>query len=187
MPCTYTAPDGGQRIGSRSADGDHHLTDEGVSAGHGLPLTVTGKPACAVRAYLVHRAPNGRRLTATAPEVFGTVFDTRDSSGPLTRASARGAALLSGCAGVFRAMDARTGRAVGVVGPQDGTVGEGIVVSADGNRFIVCVHPPDAQQNGNDYGCEDPDFRSVPIAAGGTSTPVADPFLDRRTMFVSWS
>ncbi|KUN18543.1 hypothetical protein AQJ11_34485 [Streptomyces corchorusii] len=60
-----------------------------MSAGHSLPLTVTDKPACAVRAYLVHRAPNGRRLTATAPEDFGTVFDTRDSSGPLTRASAR--------------------------------------------------------------------------------------------------
>ncbi|AEY86555.1 hypothetical protein SHJG_1278 [Streptomyces hygroscopicus subsp. jinggangensis 5008] len=50
MPCTYTAPDGGQRIGFRSADGDHRLTDEGVSAGHGLPLTVIDKPACAVRA-----------------------------------------------------------------------------------------------------------------------------------------
>ncbi|MGW0512638.1 hypothetical protein ACWD1W_25810 [Streptomyces olivaceoviridis] len=156
----------------------------------------------------MHRAPNGRRLTATAPEVFGTVFDTRDSSGPLTRASARGAALLSGCVGavgrlgddrvlsrvspgVFRTVDARTGRAVGapagVVGPRDGTVGEGMVVSADGNRFIVCVHPPHAQQNDNDYGCEDPGFRSAPTAAGGTSAPVADPFLDRRTMFVSWS
>lgn len=74
-----------------------------------------------------------------------------------------------------------------MVGPQDGTVGEGMLVSADGNRFIVCAHPPHARQNDNDYGCEDPGFRSVPIAAGGTSIPVADPLLDRRTVFVSWS
>ncbi|MGW2712250.1 hypothetical protein ACWC4J_25200 [Streptomyces sp. NPDC001356] len=185
-----------------------------MSAEHGVPRPVTGKPARAVRAYLVHRAPNGRRLTPTAPEVFGTVIDTRDSSRPLTGASAHGAATLGGCVGVvgrrgdgrvpcrtspgvLRTMEARTGRAVGapvgVIGPQDGRVGEMVVVSAEGwcqrngNRFIVCVHPPRAQQSDNDYGCEDPGFRSVPVTARGTSTSVADPFLDRRTVFVSWS
>ncbi|MFJ8357843.1 hypothetical protein [Streptomyces sp. NPDC093984] len=205
---TYTAPDGKQRIGSRSADGDHHLTDEGPAAGHGLPLTVTGKPARAVQANMVHLAPNGRRLTATAPKVFGTVFDTWNSSGPLTRTSARGAALLSGCVGLvgwlgddrvlcrtssgaFRTMDARTGRAVGapvnVVGPQDGMVAEGMLVSPDGKRFIVSVHPPNAQQNDDDYAYEDPGFRAVPITPGGSPTPISNPFLDRRTVFVSWS
>ncbi|UXY23046.1 hypothetical protein N8I84_33355 [Streptomyces cynarae] len=205
---TYTASDGRQRIGSRSAEGDHHLTDEGPAAGHGLPLIVTGQPARAVQANMVHLAPNGRRLTATAPKVFGTVFDTWNSSGPLTRTSARGAALLSGCVGVvgwlgddrvlcrtssgaFRTMDARTGRAVGapvnVVGPQDGMVAEGMLVSPDGKRFIVSVHPPNAQQNDDDYAYEDPGFRAVPTTPGGSPTPISNPFLDRRTVFVSWS
>ncbi|MDT0468633.1 hypothetical protein [Streptomyces gibsoniae] len=204
---TYTASDGRQRIGSRSADGDHHLSDEGPATGHGLPLTVSGKPARAVQANMVHLAPNGRRLTATAPKVFGTVFDTWNSSGPLTRTSARGAALLSGCvgvvgwigddrvlcrtsSGVFRTMDARTGRAVGapisVVGPQDGMVAEGMLVSADGKRFIVSVHLPNAQQNDGDYVYEDPDFRVVPTTPGGSTTHISNAFLDRRTAFLSW-
>ncbi|MFI1293932.1 hypothetical protein ACH4VM_36870 [Streptomyces sp. NPDC020792] len=204
---TYTASDGRQRIGSRSADGDHHLTDEGPAAGHGLPLTVSGKPARAVQANMVHLAPDGRRLTATAPRVFGTVFDTWNSSGPLTRTSAHGATLLSRCVGVvgwvaddrvlcrtssgaFRTMAARAGRAVGapinVVGPQEGMVAEGMLVSADGKRFIVSVHPPNAQHNDDHYVYEDPDFRAVPITPGGSTTRIANPFLDRRTAFVSW-
>ncbi|MGW5201577.1 hypothetical protein [Streptomyces spiralis] len=205
---TYTASDGKQRIGSRSADGDHHLTDEGPAAGHGLPLTVTGKPARAVQANMVHLAPNGRRLTATAPGVFGTVFDTWNSSGPLTRTSAHGAVLLSGClgvvgwvgedrvlcrtsSGVFRTTDARTGRAVGApvhaVGPQEGMVAEGMLVSADGKKFIVSVHPPNAQHNDEDYAYEAADFRTVWITPGGASAPISDPFLDGQTVFLSWS
>lgn len=204
---TYTASDGRQRIGSRSAEGDHHLTDEGPATGHGLPLIVTGKPARAVQANMVNLAPNGRRLTATAPKVFGTVFDTWNSSGPLTRTSARGATLLSGCAGVvgwigedrvlcrtpsgsFRAMDARSGRPAGapisVVGPLEGMVAEGMLVSADGKRFIVSVHPPNAQKNDDDYVYEDPDFRAVPTTPGGSATRIVSPFLDRRTAFLSW-
>ncbi|WP_184503207.1 hypothetical protein [Streptomyces botrytidirepellens] len=130
--------------------GDHHLTDEGPAAGHRLPLTVTGKPARAVQANMVHLAPNG---TATAPKPFGTVFDTWNSSGPLNRTSARGAALLRGCvgivgwvgedrvlcrtsSGVFRTVDGRSGRAIGapisVVGPREGMV-------ADVKRFIVSL------------------------------------------------
>ncbi|CAL9649457.1 hypothetical protein [Streptomyces sp. enrichment culture] len=49
---------------------------------------------------MAHLAPDGRRLTATAPKVFGHVFDTLDSSWPLTEASARSATLLSGCVGI---------------------------------------------------------------------------------------
>lgn len=37
---TYTAEGGGKRIGSRPAEGSHHLSDEGPAAGHGLPLIV---------------------------------------------------------------------------------------------------------------------------------------------------
>ncbi|MFC8709373.1 hypothetical protein ACFUCQ_05450 [Streptomyces sp. NPDC057197] len=206
---TYTAPGGEQRIGSRSADGDHHRRDEGPAAGHGLPLTVTGRPARAVQANAVHLAPNGRRLTATAPKVFGTVFDTWNSSGPLTRTSAHGATRLGGCLGVvgwtgddrvlcrtssgaFRTMDARSGRAVGapvqVVGPEDGTVAEGMLVSADGKSFIVSVQLPNARRNDGDYVYEDPDFRVVAItSAGATTRPVPSSSLDRRTAFLSWS
>ncbi|WP_257232235.1 hypothetical protein [Streptomyces sp. Rer75] len=204
---TYTASDGKQRIGSRSAVGDHHLTDEGPAAGHRLPLTVTGKPARAVQANMVHLAPNGRRLTATAPKVFGSVFDTWNSSGPLDRTSARGAALLRRCvgivgwvgehrvlcrtsSGVFRTMDASSGRAIGapisVVGPQEGMAADGMLVSADGKRFIVSVHLPNAQQNDDDYRFSDPDFRVVPTTPGGSATRLAAPFLDRQTAFVSW-
>jgi hypothetical protein len=159
---TYTDRDGRKRIGSRSTEGDHHLSDEGPAAGNDLPLTITGKPARAVQANMVHLAPDGRRLTATAPQVFGTVFDTWNSSGPLSRTSAREAVLLSGCAGVvgwvgddrvlcrtssgsFRTMDARTGRAAGapisMVGPQDGTVAERMLVSPDGGSSFPSTGP----------------------------------------------
>lgn len=204
---TYTDRDGRKRIGSRSTDGDHHLSDEGPAAGNDLPLTVTGKPARAVQANIVHLAPDGRRLTATAPKVFGTVFDTWNSSGPLSRTSAREAVLLSGCAGAvgwvgdgrvlcrtssgsFRTMDARTGRAAGapisVVGPQDGTVAEGMLVSPDGTKFIVSVRRPNAEQD-PDYGYQAPDFRVVPATAGGTATDLANDELDVHTVFLSWS
>lgn len=48
---------------------------------------------------LAYTSLNGRRLTATAPHVFGTVFDTLDSSSALTTKSARNAGLLSDCIG----------------------------------------------------------------------------------------
>ncbi|MER5402250.1 hypothetical protein [Streptomyces sp. NPDC002599] len=204
---TYTDREGRKRIGSRSAEGDHHLSAEGPGAGNDLPLTITGKPARAVQANMVHLAPDGRRLTATAPKVFGTVFDTWNSSGPLSRTSARKAVLLSGCAAVvgwvgddrvlcrtssrsFRTMNARTGRAAGapisVVGPQDGTVAEGMLVSPDGTKFIVSVHQPNAEQD-PDYGYNAPDFRVVPATRGGTATDLADAELDVHTVFLSWS
>ncbi|MER7109483.1 hypothetical protein [Streptomyces sp. NPDC000229] len=204
---TYTDHDGRKRIGSRSTEGDHHLSDEGPAAGNDLPLTVTGKPARAVQANMVHLAPDGRRLTATAPKVFGTVFDTWNSSGPLSRTLARGAVLLSGCAGAvgwvgddrvlcrtssgsFQTMDAHTGRAAGtpisVVGPQDGTVAEGTLVSPDGTKFIVSVHQPNAEQD-PDYGYHAPAFRVVPTTRGGTATDLADKELDSHTVFLSWS
>ncbi|MGW0699674.1 hypothetical protein ACWD0A_10145 [Streptomyces sp. NPDC002867] len=127
---THTTAAGEHRIGSRSAEGDHRLSDEGRATGHDLPLTVSGKPPHAVQANMVRLAPGGHRLTATAPKVFGNVFNTLNSSGPLTARSARAAALLSGCVGIvgwvgddrvlcrtssgsFRSMDARTGCAEG--------------------------------------------------------------------------
>ncbi|WP_239567574.1 hypothetical protein [Streptomyces sp. G44] len=204
---TYTGQDGRKRIGSRPTEGDHHLSDEGPAAGDDLPLTITGKPARAVQANMVHLAPDGRRLTATVPKVFGTVFDTWNSSGPLSRTSARDAVLLGGCtavvgwvgdervlcrtsSGSFRTMNARTGRAVGgpinVVGPKDGTVAEGMLVSPDGTKFIVSVHQPNAERD-PDYGYHTPDFRVVPTARGGTASGLADAELDELTVFLSWS
>ncbi|MGW0533402.1 hypothetical protein [Streptomyces sp. NPDC003032] len=204
---TYTDQDGRKRIGSRSAEGDHHLSDQGPAAGDNLPLTITGKPARAVQANMVRLAPGGRRLTATAPKVFGTVFDTWNSSGPLSRTSAREAVLLSGCAAVvgwvadervlcrtssgsFRTMNVRTGRAAGapisVVGPQDGTVAEGMLVSPDGTKFIVSVHRPNAEKD-PDYRYHAPDFRVVPATRGGTASDLADAELDVLTVFLSWS
>ncbi|MFG1807810.1 hypothetical protein [Streptomyces sp. NPDC049040] len=205
---TYTAPGGEQRIGSRSVEGDRHLTDQGPAAGHGLPLTVLGKPPRALQANMVHLAPKGRRITANAPKVFGTVFDTSDTTGPLTRTSAHGATLLSGCVGVvgwsgddqvlcrtpsgsFLAMDSRTGRPTGpriaAVGPDEGMVGEGMLTSPDGKEFIVSVHRPNARDTDEDYSYEEPDFRVVPIAPGGLVTKIAADLLDSDTVFLNWS
>ena len=47
----------------------------------------------------------GRRLTATAPKVFGHVFDPLGSWGPLTGTSARSATQLSGCVGIVGWVD----------------------------------------------------------------------------------
>ncbi len=202
---TYTA-DGKQRIGSRAVEGDHRLSDEGPATGHGLPLTVSGKPARAVQGNMVNIAPNGRRLTANAPKVFGNVFDTWNSSGPLTGASAHGATLLGGCVGVvgwigddrvlcrtssgsFRAMNARTGRAagapIGVVGRQDGTVAEGMVMSADGKKFIVSVHLPNGRQREVE-GFWHPDFRVVPTTPGGSAVSISNDLLSTDTVFLEW-
>ncbi|MEU1436449.1 hypothetical protein ABZ438_20560 [Streptomyces sp. NPDC005786] len=204
---TYTDRGGRKRIGSRSAEGDHHLSDEGPAAGDDLPLIITGKPSRAVQANMVHLAPDGRRLTATAPGVFGTVFETWNSSGPLARTSARGAVLLSGCAaivgwvgddrvlcrtssGAFRTMNAHTGRTAGapvsVVGPQDGTVAEGMLVSPDGTKFIIAVHQPNAVEDPN-YGYPESDFQVTPTTRGGTATDLPDAELDGKTVFLSWS
>ncbi|MFD6189914.1 hypothetical protein [Streptomyces sp. NPDC060275] len=205
---TYAARGGGQRIGSRSTEGSHELSDEGPAAGHGLPLTVMGKPPRAVQADTVHLAPGGRRLTAKAPKVFGNVFDTWNSSGALTSRSAHRATLLSGCVGVvgwtgddrvlcrtstgtFRVMDARTGRASGapisVVGPHDGRVAEGMLVSPDGKRFLVAVHEPNARRSDDAYAYRKPDFRVVPTAGRGETTGVVNDLLDTYTVFLSWS
>ncbi|MFP8905835.1 hypothetical protein [Streptomyces atacamensis] len=203
---TYTTPAGEHRIGSRPVEGDHRLSDEGPAAGHHLPLTVSGKPPHAVQANTVRFAPDGRRLTATAPKVFGTVFDTFASSGALTAKSARAATLLSGCVGVvgwigddrvlcrtssgtFRTMDARTGRAEGaridVVDAKDGDVAEGMLVSADGKRFIVSVHPPN-DRYGENLLFHKPDFRVVPTAGGGEATSISHDFLNSGTVFLEW-
>ncbi|MET9355058.1 hypothetical protein ABZY14_19035 [Streptomyces sp. NPDC006617] len=205
---TYTAKGGGQRIGSRSTEGSHDLSDEGPAAGHGLPLTVVGKPPRAVQADTVHLAPGGRRLTAKAPKVFGNVFDTWNSSGALTSRSARRATLLSGCVGVvgwtgddralcrtstgtFRIMDTRTGRASGapisVIDPHDGRVAEGMLVSPDGKRFLVAVHEPNARRSDDTYSYRKPDFRVVPTTGGEATTDVVNDLLDTYTVFLSWS
>ncbi|MDQ1007227.1 hypothetical protein QFZ82_001712 [Streptomyces sp. V4I23] len=201
---TYTTPAGEHRIGSRAAEGGHRLSDEGPATGHDLPLTVSGKPPHAVQANMVRLAPGGHRLTATAPKVFGNVFGTLHSSGPLTARSARVATLLSGCVGIvgwigddrvlcrtssgsFRTMDARTGRAAGapidVVGPRDGTVAEGMLVSADGEKFIVSVHRPN-DPYGEPGGSAD--FRAVPTTAGEEATSISHDFLTTGTVFLDW-
>ncbi|MDX3077495.1 hypothetical protein [Streptomyces sp. MI02-7b] len=201
---TYTNSSGEKRIGSRAVQGDQKISDEGPASGHDLPLNVAGQPPRAVQANMVRPSPDGRRLTATAPHVFGTVFDTPDSSSALTRKSARNAGLLNDCVGVvgwvsdarvlcrassgsFRVRDARSGQAVGdpisVVDPHDATVAEGMLVSADGGEFIVSVHAPNEP-----YGSADlsPDFRVVPTTSEGEVTRAAHPFLDVGTVFLEW-
>ncbi|WP_308401149.1 hypothetical protein [Streptomyces sp. AC512_CC834] len=201
---TYTTAAGEHRIGSRSAKGDHRLSDEGPATGHELPLAVSGKPAHAVQANMVRLAPGGRRLTGTVPKIFGNVFDTLDSTGPLTEASARSAVLLSGCVGIvgwvgdervlcrdrsgsFRTVDARSGRAEGatvaVVREGDGMVAEGMVVSADGERFVASVHLPNDR-----YGARGgrADFRVVSTSGEGPATPVSHPSLSNGTVFLEW-
>ncbi|MEU6455627.1 hypothetical protein [Streptomyces sp. NPDC047065] len=201
---TYITADGKRRIGSRSTDGDHRLSDEGPAMGHELPLTVTGKPPRAVQADMVHLAPDGRRLTATAPKIYGHVFPTVDSSGPLTAASGRSATHLSGCVGIvgwvggervlcrtqsgtFRALNARTGRtegaAVAVVREDEGSVAEGMLVSADGAKFIASVHSPN-DRSGQPVGLGD--FRVVSTSGEDAATLVSAESLTSDTVFLEW-
>ncbi|MEV7796737.1 hypothetical protein AB0O68_32955 [Streptomyces sp. NPDC087512] len=201
---TYITTDGERRIGSRSTEGDHRLSDEGPATGHDLPLTVTGKPPHAVQANMVHLAPDGCRLTATAPKIYGHVFHTVDSSGPLTAASGRSATLLSGCVGIvgwvgdervlcrtqsgnFRTVNTRSGRpggnAVAVVREDDGRVAEGMVVSADGEKFIASVHSPN-DRSGQPVGLGD--FRVVSTSGKGTAVPVSADSLTSDTVFLEW-
>jgi hypothetical protein len=201
---TYITAEGERRIGSRSTEGDHRLSDKGPAIGHDLPLTVTGRPPRAVQADMVHLAPDGRRLTATAPKIYGHVFHTRDSSGPLTAASGRSATLLSGCVGIvgwvadervlcrtqsdnFRTMDARSGRvegnAVAVVREDDGRVAEGMVVSADGEKFIASVHLPN-DRSGQPLGRGD--FRVVSTSGEGAAVPVSAESMTNDTVFLEW-
>ena len=201
---TYITADGERRIGSRSTEGEHRLSDEGPAIGHELPLTVTGKPPRAVQANMVHLAPDGRRLTATAPKIYGHVFRTRDSSGPLNAASGRSARLLSGCVGIvgwvadervlcrtqsgnFRTVDARSGRAEGnavaAIREDDGRVAEGMVVSADDEKFIVSVHLPN-DRSGRPLGLGD--FRVVSTSGEGVAVPVSGESLTSDTVFLEW-
>ncbi|WP_258574786.1 hypothetical protein [Streptomyces shenzhenensis] len=161
-----------------------------------------------VQVYADDKALEWLEDQRSVAEKLGAVFDTWNSSGPLSGTTARGAVLLSGCAGAvgwvgddrvlcrtssgsFRPMDARTGRAagapIGVVGPRDGTVAEGLLVSADGKRFIVAVHRPDARQDDYDFGYQAPDFRVVPTTRTGGTTDVTGDVLDTNTVFLSWS
>ncbi|MEV5512889.1 hypothetical protein AB0L50_08035 [Streptomyces flaveolus] len=201
---TYITPAGERRIGSRLTEGDHRLSDEGPAIGHDLPLTVTGKPPHAVQANMVHLAPDGRRLAATAPKIYGHVFPTVDSSGPLTAASGRTATLLSGCVGIvgwvgdgrvlcrtqsgnFRTVAARSGRAEGnavaVVREDDGRVAEGMVVSAGGEKFIASVHSPN-DRSGQPLGLGD--FRVVSTSGEGAAVPVSAESLTSDTVFLEW-
>lgn len=201
---TYITADGERRIGSRSTEGDHRLSDEGPAIGHDLPLTVTGKPPRAVQANMVHLAPDGRRLTATAPKIYGHVFPALDTSGPLTAASGRSATLLSGCVGIvgwvgdervlcrtqsgtFRTVDARSGRpegnAVAVVREDDGRVAEGMVVSADGEKFIASVHSPN-DRSGQPVGLGD--FRVVSTSGEEAAISVSAESLTNDTVFLEW-
>lgn len=207
---TYSDSAGEQRIGSRPAEGDRGLSDEGPASGHAVPLVVSGKPPHAVQANMVHLAPDGRRLTATAPKVFGHVFDTLDPSGPLTETSARSATLLSGCVGIvgwigddrvlcrdqagsFRAVDARSGRAEGaeisVVDPSEITanamIAEGMLVSADGKRFIVAVHMPNDRYRYG-YGSDGTDFRVASTSGEGEATRIVHESLTSSTVFLEW-
>jgi hypothetical protein len=203
---TYTAASGEHRIGSRSTEGDHLLSDEGPAAGHDRPLVVSGKPALGIQADVVRVSPEGNRFTAKAANVFGTVFDAPDSSGALTGESARNATLVRDCVGVvgwvddshvlcrtasgsFQRMDARSGspsgEAVTAVDPADGRTAEGMVVSADGKKFIASVHHP------NDTGSDEltglgPDFRVVSTTATGESTGILADVLWPDTIFLEW-
>lgn len=201
---TYRTAEGEYRIGSRPAEGDHRLSDEGPASGHELPLAVSGKPAVAVQANMVRLAPSGRRLTATVPKLFGHVFDTLGSSGTLTARSARSAVLLSGCLGIvgwvddkrvlcrnkagsFRTVDARSGRpegaTVAVVREEEGLAAQGMVVSPDGEKFIAAVHLPN-DRSGDRGGSTD--FRVVSTSGEGPATPVFRQGLSNNSVFVEW-
>ncbi|PYC68521.1 hypothetical protein C7C45_18860 [Micromonospora arborensis] len=201
---TYTNPAGEQRIGSRAVEGDQKLTDEGPAAGHELPLTVSGKPPRAIQADMVRVSPNGRRFTGFAPKVFGRIFDAADSSIALTGKSASNATLVRDCVGIvgwisdaqvlcrapsgsFQVADAHSGDPVGasidVVDADDGTVAEGMVVSADGKHFIAAVHIPN-----DPYGepGQRPDLRVVPTNPGGEMIPISNDSLSAETVFLAW-
>ncbi|MFD3824461.1 hypothetical protein [Streptomyces sp. NPDC058625] len=205
---TYTDSVGEHRIGSRPVEGDHGLSDEGPATGHDLPLVVSGKPPLAVQANMVRLAPDGRHRTATAPKVFGHVFDTRDSSGPLTQTKARSVTLLRGCVGIvgwirddsvlcrnrsgfFRAMDARSGRATGAEiaavhsneGSFNAMIAEGMLVSADGKWFIVAVHEPNDRYG---YRSDGTDFRVVSTSGEGEATRIVHESLTNGTVFLEW-
>ncbi|MFC9607503.1 hypothetical protein ACFTTN_29125 [Streptomyces niveus] len=202
---TYTNSSGQKRIGSRAVEGNQRVSDEGPSSGHDSPLSVTGRPPLAVQAPMIRLSPNGRRLAATAPNVFGTTFDIPGSSSALTRKTARNAALISGCPGVvgwvsdvrvlcrtpsgsFQVRDARSGQPVGdpidVVGPYDGEFAQGMLVSPDGGEFIVSVEivggVPDES-----WGPE-ADFRVVSTTPGGKPVPVSHSHLSFGTVFIEW-
>lgn len=201
---TYTTSSGEARIGSRAAHGDHRLSDEGPAAGHDLPLAVSGKPPLAVQADMVRVSPQGGRVTARAPKVFGTVFDAPRASAHLTGKSARNATLVRDCVGIvgwiddtrvlcrtasgaFRRMDTRSGRAVGgavdVVGPNDGMAAEGMLVSPDGTQFVVSVHLPN-----DPYALfiQGPDLRVVPTTPGGETARLSHNRLSVNTFFLEW-
>ncbi|MBB5480429.1 hypothetical protein [Micromonospora parathelypteridis] len=201
---TYRNPAGEQRIGSRAIQGNQDLTDEGPAAGNELPLTVSGKPPRAIQAGMVRVSPNGRRFTGFAPKVFGRIFDASDSSIALSGKSASNATLVRDCvaivgwisdaqvlcrapSGSFQVADAHSGDPVGaaieVVGANDGTVAEGMVVSADGKHFIAAVHIPN-----DPYGdpLQPPDLRVVPTNPGGETVPISNDSLSADTVFLAW-
>ena len=202
---TYTDGSGRTRIGSRAAWGDQRVRDEGPASGHALPLRVLGQPPRALQAHTVRPSPDGRRVTATAPHVFGTVFDMPARSSALTTRAARGAVLLPDCVAAvswvdattvlcrtssnsFVARDARSGRSVGepITGgwARHGQVAEGVAVSADGRRFLVSVHPP------NDPFPEEGDLAWFEVlstgAGGGRARRVSHPSLSGTTVFLEW-
>ncbi|MEU0174119.1 hypothetical protein ABZ178_12290 [Streptomyces massasporeus] len=84
-------------------------------------------------------------------------------------------------------MSARSGRpegnAVAVVREDDGRVAEGMVVSADGEKFIASVHSPN-DRSGQPLGLGD--FRVVSTSGEGAAVAVSAESLTNDTVFLEW-
>lgn len=84
-------------------------------------------------------------------------------------------------------LSARSGRpegnAVAVVREDDGRVAEGMVVSADGEKFIASVHSPN-NRSGQPLGLGD--FRVVSTSGEGAAVPVSADSSTNATVFLKW-
>lgn len=195
---TYRTPDGRHRIGSRSVSGDHSLRDEGPATDRNLPLVVVGGPPRGIQAEMVHVSPDGRRMTARTSGSEKILFDFPATSTALTAATAKGARTLGECyhavdwtgpdtvlcrtkAGEFRAFGTGTGAAPGPVLESVSARGnEGLVVSPDGNRFIVVKHPPGDPYDGFQG------FYEAGTAPGSPVRKLEDDALNGHTLFLEW-
>ncbi|MFI6477000.1 hypothetical protein ACIBH1_03635 [Nonomuraea sp. NPDC050663] len=205
---TYSKASGEARIGSRSIGGDKQIKDEGPATGHELPLSLTGHPSRALQANTVRLSPDGRRFAATAPGVYGTVFDALTTSSALTRKTARNATLVGDCtsvvgwvsdqrvlcrsgSGVFRVREAASGQTVGeainVVRPDDGTIAEGVLMSADRTSFVAFVHYPYLPHGmASDTAVEASEFRVVSTTSQQIRPIPTDLIRAADTVFLDW-
>ncbi|MER7276941.1 hypothetical protein ABT369_21110 [Dactylosporangium sp. NPDC000244] len=104
---TYRA-DGAWKVGSRSAGGDHRLTQRSAGGVPDLPLFLVGEPVRALVAYNVVVSPDGRRYSGWAPADNNDddVFAVPAGTAALTAATPKAAD--NGCAGAVGWLDGNT-------------------------------------------------------------------------------